>query len=355
MPQRPAHLFISGQEAIEQVSARLTEELLALEFPDLMDSSPLSCLTPAGQRVGSKPLLTVADRTGNRFVLKVADPALMAAEEAAHEIRRLGGRPSVPARKVRVDVEGYGRVTGLLKPYLEFDPGAELQTDTSCWSELQRSVILLEHAWEWFLDNLDTNTSQYALLGPEKFPVNFDWDRAFSTEGRSELSRFAKYKHTLPNARTFLYADYVEGRITLQTALLLLEARRIHKLPTLEVLEALKRYARVRYTDETEAREFVRRILRRKHRIEHEVTSFLSKLERERRELTGLTEPQSRPRARRVVIKAWDRWQRLLNGVLRGPFGNSARRVLKALRGRRLGIRLRAAPQPRRLRYRGQP
>ena len=103
----------------------------------------------------------------------------------------------------------------MLKPFIDFNVSAELDADTTQWTVEQRAVMLAEHAWEWFLDNLDTNTSQYALLGPLRLPVNIDWDRAFFSDGRSELSRFAKYKPQLPNARTFLYADYVAGKVKL--------------------------------------------------------------------------------------------------------------------------------------------
>ncbi|MGC4066806.1 MAG: hypothetical protein QM784_19655 [Polyangiaceae bacterium] len=155
--------------------------------------------------MGSKPLLTLIDEDGRKYVLKRGDLPLMAAEQAAYEMRSLGGRPALPARVVSVELSGLGVVEGLVKPYLEFDPNSELQVDTTRWTELQRNVMLAEHAWEWFLDNLDTNTSQYALVGPDAFPVNVDWDRAFASNFSAELSRFAKYKATLPNARTFLF------------------------------------------------------------------------------------------------------------------------------------------------------
>ena len=97
-------------------------------------------------RAGSKPLFVMMDGEGNKYILKMAEAALMAAEQAAYLLRKLGGRPAVPARTVDIELEGCGPTRGLLKPFLEFNRERELITDTSQWTELQRNVILREHA-----------------------------------------------------------------------------------------------------------------------------------------------------------------------------------------------------------------
>jgi hypothetical protein len=194
--------------------------------------------------------------------------------------------------------------------------------------------MVAEHAWEWFLDNLDTNTSQYALLGPLRIPVNIDWDRSFFSDGRSELSRFAKYKPQLPNARTFLYADYVAGRLKLPLWMLANEARRIRRLPARRVREILERYATVRFTEASEREIFVRRLLMRQRGIEREVGHFMRSLWSERRSLQ--TPPGSAGEwLHRSGLVVWAAWQRVLNAVLRGLPGRAARRLLSVLRGRR--------------------
>jgi hypothetical protein len=289
-------------------------------------------------RSGSKPLLSLEDADGQRFVLKLADPALMAVEQTAYELRALAGRPCIPARVVAIGVDGLGRVEGLLKPYVELT-SAELGTDTCAWSELQRAVILLEHAWEWFLDNLDTNTSQYTLLGSRAYPLNIDWDRAFADAGKSELSRFAKYKRTLPNARTFLYADYVEGRLELPFELLLDEAECIRSLPDSAVRPILERYAAVRYGDDPMAQEFVERVIERQRSILGEVARLIADLEDERRLFARARGAGMSGRLRANAIHAWKQWQLALNAVFRGPIGHAGRLLLKHVRGARLSPR----------------
>jgi hypothetical protein len=231
-----------------------------------------------------------------------------------------------------LELDGEGTLTGLLKPFVDFNVNAELNVDTTTWTTEQRAVMLAEHAWEWFLDNLDTNTSQYALFGPLRLPVNIDWDRAFFSDGRSELSRFTKYKPQLPNARTFLYADYVAGKIKLPLWLLANEARRIRRLPQRRVREILARYAAVRFSDPAERERFIERTLMRQRGIEHEVATFLRSLWSERRSLE-LPADSVGEWARRLLLLAWAAWQRVLNAVLRGPIGKAARRVLSAFRG----------------------
>jgi hypothetical protein len=296
----------------------------------------LSPVEAGEQRMGSKPLLSLIDENGRKYVLKRGDLVLMAAEETAYEMRVLGGRPALPARVATVEIAELGRVEGLVKPYLEFDPSTELEVDTSSWSELQRNVMLAEHAWEWFLDNLDTNTSQYALIGAEAFPVNVDWDRAFASDFTSELSRFAKYKATLPNARTFLYADYVEGRIDLPFSLLRREARRIRKLPVRQVERITEIYAVRRFGASSDARAFVNRVIKRQSQIEAEFQRLIKSLLRERLRLNATTR-NAGDLVRNIRAILWNDLQIVLNYVLRGPVGRFSRWMLKQCRGRLLG------------------
>ncbi len=294
-------------------------------------------------RAGSKPLIKLRSESGACYAFKQCEAPLAAAEEAAYQLRRLGRRPAVPATAMSLELEGEGEaagaLTGLLKPFVDFNVSHELAADTTEWTVEQRAVMLAEHAWEWFLDNLDTNTSQYALLGPLRLPVNIDWDRSFSSDGRSELTRFAKYKPQLPNAHTFLYADYVAGKIKLPLWMLANEARRIRRLPQHQVRKILSRYAEVRFTDPAERETFIGRTLMRQRGIEREVGHFMRSLWAERRALQAPPDSIGEWLHRQLLL-SWAQWQRVLNAVLRGPLGTAARRVLSLFRG----LRLKSAP-----------
>jgi hypothetical protein len=337
------HTFLenaSFRARIERSLQALMIELKVDQF-EAEEAKTLRRGGPAEARSGSKPLLSLCSESGACYAFKQCDAPLAAAEEAAYELRRLGRRPSVPARAMTIELEGEGPLTGLLKPFIEFNIGAELGADSTTWTLEQRAVMLAEHAWEWFLDNLDTNTSQFALLGPSRLPVNIDWDRAFFSDSRSELTRFAKYKPQLPNARTFLYADYVAGKLELPLWMLANEARRIRRLPQKRVRKILARYAKVRYSDPAEAEAFIRRTLIRQRGIEREVGTFMRSLWSERRTLQAPAESAGEWLHRRLLL-AWALWQRVLNAVLRGPVGRAARKALSIVRGRRL-LRVSAA------------
>jgi hypothetical protein len=330
------HTFRANERFRMRIEAALSVIKRDLEAGQLatVDARALRRIESDEQRSGSKPLLTLRSEDGSTYAFKQCDAALAAAEEAAYELRRLGGRPGAPARVMSLDLDGAGALPGLLKPYIEFQVDHELEADSTTWSDEQRAVMVLEHAWEWFLDNLDTNTSQYALLGPLRLPINIDWDRAFFSEGRSEFTRFTKYKAALPNARNFLYADYVAGKTRLPLWLLSQEARRIRRLPRAAMRGILERYASVRFEDALEREHFVARMFIRQRGIEREVGNFMRELWSERRSLEA--PPDSLGELlHRLRVRVWARWQHVLNAVLRGPIGTWGRRLVSFFRGRR--------------------
>lgn len=288
---------------------------------------------------GTKPIVILHDDEGRRWVFKRADPALLAAEECAYLLRRLGCVPCVPAMRMRVALDGDGdgdgeERDGILKPFLEIDADARLREETSTWTDLQRAVVFREHAWEHFLGNLDANTSQYVLIGPDAVPVNLDWDRAF-TDVDDGLSRFKKYRPLLPNARTFLYADYVAGRIDLPLHLLEREANRIRSLPTHEVRAIVARVAAARFPDDVMGqRALIAHVLRVQRKLPHTAARFVRDLRRERHRI--LRPANVRARVEAWIKRAWSRWQLVLQHAGRGPLGTWGRRALRVMRARRL-------------------
>jgi hypothetical protein len=328
------HTFLenaSFRHRLERELDHLVREL-TVDNLDTFDAKSLRRDNSAEASGGSKPLITLRSDSGGCYAFKRCEAPLAAAEEAAYQLRRLGRRPAVPARVMSIELEGEGTITGLLKPFVDLSKSTELDSDTTTWTVDQRAVMLAEHAWEWFLDNLDTNTSQYALLGPARLPINIDWDRSFFSDGRSELDRFAKYKPQLPNARTFLYADYVAGKIKLPLWMLANEARRIRRLPQRRMREILASYAEVRFEDAAEREAFMRRMFIRQRSIEREVGHFMRSLWTERRTLLAPADSPGEWIHRKLLV-AWAAWQRIMNAVLRGPIGMGARRMLSAFRG----------------------
>jgi hypothetical protein len=340
------HTFRADERFRKHIDRALDELKHELDLRQVatLEASTLSGLDAEPHAGGSKLCLKLRDAEGQPYLFKQAEPALAAAEEAAHALRHLGGRPGLPARSIELDLGARGVSGGVLRPFLELEHDRELDPDTRRWSVEQRAVMLLEHAWEWFLDNMDTNTSQYVLAGPLRVPLNMDWDRAFSSAATSELSRFAKYKPTLPNARTFLYADYVAGKIKLPLWLLAAEARRIRRLPKAAVRRILERYARARFDTPQEREHFVMRMLMRRHGIEREVGHFLRSLWAERRALAAPA-GNLNERLHQALLLLWGDWQLVLNSVLRGPIGKLGRQLLSF--ARQLKTRLRSVPGPR--------
>jgi hypothetical protein len=316
---------------IERATQRLFAELRACELATA-EATELVGLPDAGPRSGSKPLAFLCDPAGKRWVFKATAPELAAAEQAAFELRCLGHRPSVAARAVELELSELGRVTGVLKPFVVFDLADELPADSSLWSDLQRGVMLREHAWEWLLDDLDANAGQYALLGPERYPVKLDWDRAFSSLEPGPPSRFDKYKPMLPNARSFLYADWLERRTELELGLLAEEARHIAALPAGRVRRIVQRHAEHCRMNQPKARSFVAAVMSRHARAPGEFEHFIAALGRERDALSPDQAARMATIFRAGGVRAWRWWQLLLDGVFRGPLGDVARAALRSWR-----------------------
>jgi hypothetical protein len=303
-------------EMVDASTRRVCAELAASRSATL-EAELLHTIDSSGLRTETRFVL--ADQSGQRFLLTIASRQQVEAERAAFALRELAQRPTIFAAQRTVRIRGLGRTRGLLKPYVDVGSEAELDTDTTRWTDLQRSVVLLEHAWEWLLDQLDCGTEDYALLDPDGYPVIAGWSRAYASDARSEPSRFEVFRSGSPSARTFLYSDYVEGRVELHFSLLLREARRISRLAEPEVRRILERFAHARHRHPADARELVERALDRQRRIEWEMSRFVRELELERMRLIAI---------RPLTLIAWgrnalgfvrDQWQ--FAGMLRRSDG----------------------------------
>src|SRR3954452_20086049 len=105
---------VSFRHHIERALDEIRRDLKADEFA-LDEAKSLRRGEAAEPRGGSKPLIPLCSESGSCYAFKQCDAPLAAAEEAAHELRRLGRRPSVPARAMSLELEGEGPLTGLLK------------------------------------------------------------------------------------------------------------------------------------------------------------------------------------------------------------------------------------------------
>jgi hypothetical protein len=283
-------------------------------------------------RSGSKPLKVLQDPEGRRWLFKTASTALAAAECASFQLRALGRRPCVAARPFELEIAELGLVSGVLKPFVSFDTHDQLPTDTQAWTALQRAVILREHAWEWLLADLDSNRGQYALFGPERYPVKLDWDRAFSSLEFDPPSRFDKYKVILPNARSFLYVDWLESKVALEFDSLIEEAHHIARMPAERVRHTLLEYAARSGLDKSQAQSFVQVVLERQRRGPREFEKFVVALHRERSSLSIGESRDLGASLRAGAVHAWRWWQLVLDGLFRGPVGDAGRASLRAWR-----------------------
>lgn len=308
-----------------------------LSFDHFHSVSPASLRLSESQSetTASKPVREFVDDRGLRYWFKTAEPDLVAAEVCAYQIRQLANKPAVPARAVRLRTDEQ-LCDGVLKPFVELEDTSQLAADTTQWTPLQRATILTEHVWEWFLGNLDTNIGQYALLRTKRgelVPVNLDWDRAFHGEPNLEgPSRFDKYRLNLPNAHTFLYADFVEGRTTLPLRLLRSEAARVRRLSPHALKPILRRYASIRFPQQPQQQEqWVDALLLRRSSIVERFAGFEQELLAERRKLV-----EDEGVSAAAPAWCWHQFQLVLHSLSRGAVGRAARTVLRAVRQKRV-------------------
>jgi hypothetical protein len=278
------------------------------------------------------------DEAGRRYLFKLAPPELIAAELLSHRVRELGGCLHVPTARRTLELDGVGRVTGMLQPQIPVV--GPLAADPQRWSKLQREVMLREHPWEWLLANLDTHVDQYVLVGEHELPINIDWDHALVDLAQTKLSRFNRRSTTIAPIRNLLYSEYVLGRISLDFLGMQLQARKAAELPDEAIASLLDRYADELALPEPRKLELRAQLLRRKASLVADFDALVESLRHERDDNFGVAD---RPRARvtRALAHMQDAWQRfaiivlhphVLRPVLRGY--RAVLRMLATVRGK---------------------
>lgn len=283
---------------------------------------------------GSRPACVVRDRTGKKYFFKSAPREHIAAEMLAYDVRRLGRRPAIATAARTLEIPGIGQVAGMIQPFVPH-AGERLSSDPRTWTELQREVMLREHPWEWLLANLDTHVDQYVLFGPDRMPLDVDWDHALVDIGVETLDRFTKRSPAIAPIRNALYDAYARGDVALSSHGIRREVRRIMRLDDRALRFALDRWAERAGADEVRRRDVLARFLRRKRSIGGTFRAFLRGLRRERLLRRMPSQPLSL--GERVRIVAQDAWQRLLIDSLHD------KAVVPSLRAYRRALELRDA------------
>ena len=282
--------------------------LAALPGPDELATAEVELVATEGPSAGSRPASEATDGDGRRYFFKMAPPEHVAAEIFAFEVRALAARPTVPTAARRLALAGGAPVAGMLQPLVEH-AGIRLPTDPTKWSELQREVLLREHPWEWLLGNLDTHIDQYVLVGPDRVPLNIDWDHALEDLEIDVLDRFTKRSFAIAPIRNALYDAFARGDIELNLRGLRREVRRIARLDEQPLHAALHDWAvRAGVTDDR-ASLVAARFFARKRAIGTTFQALLTQLLHER---AARRAPGSLPMRARARIAVNDAWQRLV-------------------------------------------
>lgn len=282
--------------------------LAALPGPDELAMAKVELVPTEGPSAGSRPAGVAEGDDGRRFFFKMAPPEHVAAEIFAYEVRALGSRPTVPTAARRLAFAGGAPVAGMLQPLVEH-AGVRLPTDPTQWTELQREVLLREHPWEWLLGNLDTHIDQYVLVGPDRVPLNIDWDHALEDLEIDELDRFTKRSFAIAPIRNALYDAFARGDIELNLRGLRREVRRIARIDEEPLRAALHDWAVRAGVTEDRADRVAARFFSRKRAIGTTFQALMTELVHER---AARRRPDSLPIRMRARIAINDAWQRLV-------------------------------------------
>jgi hypothetical protein len=304
---------------IDRAEEALLHLLQALPGPEDLRTAEVS-LDDAVIDAGTRPSFVVRDAAGKRYFFKLASAEHIAAEELAHAVRTLGRRPTVPSATRELDLGAAGRALGMLQPLVPHE-NELLPTSPEVWSALQREVLLREHPWEWLLANLDTHVDQYLLIGPDRHPLNIDWDHTLVDLGTTELTRFTKRRVTVAPIRNLLYDHYVRGELELDFEGLKREAKRVGELDDHRLLLLIARYAESLGKSEQEGRALGERFIERKRRVPSMFKHLIASVRLDRMRTRSTRGPVS-ARIARGLQAEWQRFvvQTLHDRVMRAVF-----------------------------------
>jgi hypothetical protein len=264
---------------------------------------------------GTRPSGVFRDQRGRKYIFKAAEPEHVAAEELAFEIRKFGGRPSVPVAARELVLPGVGSASGMIQPIVEH-ADTRLDLEPARWSPLQREVMLREHVWEWLLANLDTHADQYILVGPQMHPLNIDWDHALVDLNVTELTRFTKRSVAIAPVRNLLYDAHVHHRIRLDFFGLRREVARASQIDDSTLSRLVARYAATAQIAGADQREILDRMIARKRDLRRTFELLIASMRLERIEDVSTTRGPWSSSVRRMGTAYQDFWQRLVVTVL---------------------------------------
>jgi hypothetical protein len=172
---------------------------------------------------------------------------------------------------------------------------------------------------------------QYVLFGPERVPLDVDWDHALLDLHIETLDRFTKRSPAIIPIRNALYDAYARGDVGLSFEGMRRELRHIARLDDRKLRAALEAWAARAGADGTRRRETLARFFRRKRAIGQTFRRFVRGLRRER--LLRRLPSQPLPLGQRLWTSARDTWQRLIideaHDRLIVPWLRAYRRILE--------------------------
>ncbi len=295
--------------AIDRAEQAAAKDLARLGSPDELERLALEPEDVERPASGSRPACVLRDDRGRRYFFKSAPRDLVAAEILAYDVRHLGGRAAIATAARAIELPGLGLVSGMLQPFVPH-AGERLPGDPRAWTELQREVMLREHPWEWLLANLDTHVDQYVLFGPDRVPLDVDWDHALLDLHIETLDRFTKRSPAIVPIRNALYDAYARGDVALGFEGMRRQLRQIARLDDRKLRASLEAWAERAGVAGPEKRDTIARFFRRKRTMSRTFRAFVRGLRRER--LLRRLPSQPLPFAERVWTAARDGWQRLI-------------------------------------------
>lgn len=243
---KPAPFAVMGvafQERIQALKGILQQRAAAAKLPqwkgrEYVQSLALHHEGSASHLGGVHEKHFYRDPSGQRYLFKPdkhSGGAVAAAEEAAAELARKIGLPSVEVRKVRI-----GGRDGALQPFLS--NAKPMSADPVHWTPDQRQGVMMHHVVDWLTGDHDGNPSNFILVDGNT-PIRIDRGQAFKFIGsdRLDLDYEPNKQHgAAPHAATLLYRAVKSGKIQVDPRTVLPVIQAIEKMPDEEYRSILR-------------------------------------------------------------------------------------------------------------------